>query len=149
MIDCIVSRKSRWVRPATALLVLLCFSGCALISSYDEKTDDGVTALQQKVETFFVTLESQEGSPECKYENHRSFHQEAKVAISAIEVRARAIPQNDITVEQVELLKDSLNKLEQLHKLDCLSSMQIAPLRSNFTSSFVAILKLEIAKKQP
>ncbi|MGD8261986.1 MAG: hypothetical protein PVG70_01555 [Desulfobacterales bacterium] len=131
-------------------LALLVASGCSvkLISSYDEKTDNAVTELQKKFETFFVTVESQEGSPECKYENHQSFYQESKVEISAIEVRARAVPKNEITVEQIELLKDSLDKLEKLHKISCLSPEQISLLRSNFNTSFTAILKLELAKKR-
>lgn len=133
----------------TGFLLLAAF-GCQvkLISSYDEKTDKAVTKLHEKVETFFVTLESQEGLPECKYDNHKAFYRETKVSVSAIEVRAMAIPKNEITVKQVKLLSDSLNKLEQLHKLGCLSAEQIKVLRSNFNSSFTAILKLELAKKR-
>ncbi len=119
-----------------------------LISSYDEKTDNAVTELHKKVETFFVTLESQEGLPECKYENHQDFYRDVKVSISAIEVRARAIPKNELTIEQIELLNDSLYKLEQLHKIDCLTAELIKPLRILFNTSFTAILKLELAKKR-
>ena len=125
-------------------------SGCSikLISSYDEITDKTVTALHKKVETFFVSLESQEALPECEYGNHKKFYEEAEVEISAIEVRARAVPKNENTIEQVELLKDSLNKLKSLHKISCLSKEQIVPLRNAFNSSFTAILKLEFAKKR-
>lgn len=132
------------------LCTLMVLFGCSikLISSYDETTDKTVTALQKKVESFFVTVESQEGLPECEYNNHKKFYDEVKVEISAIEVRARAIPNNEITIEQVELLKDSLNKLESLHKMSCLSKDQIENLRIAFNSSFTAILKLEFAKKR-
>ena len=132
------------------LCTLMVLFGCSikLISSYDETTDKTVTALQKKVESFFVTVESQEGLPECEYNNHKKFYDEVKVEISAIEVRARAIPNNEITIEQVELLKDSLNKLESLHKISCLSKDQIEILRIAFNSSFTAILKLEFAKKR-
>jgi hypothetical protein len=129
---------------------LMVLSGCSikLISSYDETTDKTVTALQKKVESFFVTVESLEGLPGCEYENHKKFYEEAKVEISAIGVRARAIPKNEITIKQIELLKDSLSKLESLHKISCLSKDQIDPLRTAFNSSFTAILKLEFAKKR-
>lgn len=129
---------------------LVISSGCSvkLISSYDETTDKTVTALQKKVESFLVILESQEGLPECLYDNHKKFYEETKVEVSAIEVRARAIPNNEITTKQVELLKDSLNKLEQLHKISCPSKEQIQVLRFAFNSSFTAILKLEFAKKR-
>jgi len=146
---------------ALLVFVLLILSGCSvkLISSYDEATDKAVTALQRKVETFLVALESQEGLPECVYDNHKKFYEEAKVDISAIRVRAEAIPKNEITIKQVALLSNSLNLLEQLHqlkkklsneqgKLICISKEEIAPLRTAFNASFTAILKLELAKKR-
>jgi len=133
-----------------SLALLIVLSGCSikLISSYDENTDKAVTQLQKDFETFFVTVDSQSGLPECKYENHTKFYQDSKVAISAIEVRARAIDKNEITVEQVGLLKDSLTSLEKLHKLGCFTSGQVENLRNSFNSSITAILKLELAKKR-
>ncbi|MCG8612477.1 MAG: hypothetical protein MI864_18320 [Pseudomonadales bacterium] len=137
-------------RVFLGLLFALVISGCTvqLVSSYDEKTDSTVTQLQKDVETFFVTVEGQAGLPECKYDNHKKFYQDSKVAISAIEVRARAIPKNEISIEQVGLLKDSLDKLEKLHQLGCFTPASVTSLRSSFNSSFTAILKLELAKKR-
>ncbi|MDP1895492.1 MAG: hypothetical protein Q8K87_15340 [Hydrogenophaga sp.] len=125
-------------------------SGCSikLISSYDETTDKAVTALQKKTEAHLVALEAIEGLPECKYEKQNKFYDEAKVDISAIAVRAAAIPKNEITTEQTILLSNSLNSLETLHKIACLSKDQITPLRTLFNSSFTAILKLELAKRR-
>ena len=125
-------------------------AGCTvkLISSYDEKTDVAVSELHKRTETFFLTLESQEGLPECEYKNHTNFYKDAKVSVSAIEVRARAIPNNDITVEQIVLLKENISLLEELHKSGCLTREQIEPLRINFNTGFTAILKLELAKKR-
>ena len=120
-------RSSMLFRVFLSFLVLFALSGCSikLISSYDEKTDNAVTQLQRGVETFFVTIDGQVGLPECAYDNHKKFYQDSKVTISAIEVRARAIPKNTITIEQIGLLKDSLNKLEELHKLGCFSAGQL------------------------
>ncbi len=97
---------------------------------------------------FFVSVESQAGLPQCKYDNHKEFYKDSKVAISGIEVRAKAIPKNEITVELVGLLSDSLISLEKLHKIDCFKSDQVSSLRSSFNSSITAILKLELAKKR-
>jgi len=132
------------------ILLVVVLAGCPVrfISNYDEKTDQAVTDLQKKVETFFVTAEGQTDPLECKYENHKVFYREAKVAVSAIELRAKATPDNHITLQHVGLLKDSLKKLEELHKINCLSAAQVAPLRSNFDSTFTAILKFELAKKR-
>jgi len=146
-IHCMQNRK-------LSILILGLFfflnSGCTvkLISTYDEKTDIAVSDLQKRMETFFLTLESQEGLPECAYEYHAVFYRDAKVSVSAIEVRAKAIPDNEITVQQIELLRENIDLLEQLHKMSCLTKDQIEPLRINFNSGFTAILKLELAKKR-
>jgi hypothetical protein len=132
------------------IVLIFSLSGCSitLISSYDENTDKSVTELQKSFETFFVSVDSQAGLPECKYDKHKEFYQGSKVAISAIEVRAKAIPKNDITVAQVGLLSDSLMSLEKLHKIDCFTNGQVSSLRSSFNTSITAILKLELAKKR-
>lgn len=143
-------RSSSLVLVFVSFLVLFALSSCSikLISSYDEKTDNSVTQLQKEVETFFVTIEGQVGLPECSHENYKKFYQDSKVTISAIEVRAKAIPKNKITIEQIGLLKDSFDKLEKLHKLECFSVDQVVDLRNSFNSSFTAILKVELAKKR-
>jgi hypothetical protein len=149
----ILKIKQTWIFNASLIFVMSQFiiqTGCTvkLISSYDDKTDKAVSDLQIKVETFFLTLESLEGLPECKYEQHTLFYRDAKVAASAMEVRARAIPDNDITIKQIALLKENIELLEQLHKLGCLTKEQIEPLRISFNSGFTAILKLELAKRR-
>jgi hypothetical protein len=141
------------LRPALGVAILtLAFavSGCSLklISSYDETTDKTVTALQKKTEAHLVALEAVEGLPECKYEKHKQFYDEAKVDVSAIAVRVAAIPKNEIATEQTVLLSGSLDSLEKLHKIACVSEDQIKPLRAQFNSSFTAILKLELAKRR-
>jgi len=135
---------------AAILALAFAMSGCSikLISTYDETTDKTVTALQKKTEAHLVALETIEGLPECKYEKHKLFYDEAKVDVSAISVRAAAIPKNEITTEQTVLLSSSLENLEKLHKIACLTKDQIKPLRTSFNSSFTAILKLELAKRR-
>lgn len=145
-------------RTVSIVLILVVLSGCTvkLISSYDEETDRSVTALQRRVETFLVRLDELDGSLDCTYDHHKAFYAGAKVEISAIQVRAAAIPQNEITTEQVALLSKSLGSLEELHKIkakkgpgkNCLSKEEIEPVQEGFNASFTAILKLELAKKR-
>jgi hypothetical protein len=151
----ISSRAGRFI---STLFILIVLSGCSvkLISNYDEETDRSVMALQRKIETFLVRLEGQDGSLQCAYDHHKTFYADAKVEVSSIHVRAAAIPQNEITTEQVMLLSQSLGSLEELHKIkakkgpgkNCISAEEIAPLREGFNSSFISILKLELAKKR-
>ncbi|HDH07412.1 MAG TPA: hypothetical protein ENG89_00100 [Candidatus Moranbacteria bacterium] len=158
------SGSKKWALVSLSILlsiIFLALSGCTVkfVSQYDEITDSSVTALQRKVETFMVTLESQDGLPECSYEHHKEFYQEAKVDLSAMRVRAAAISKNKITVAQLKLLSDSFIQLENLHKLKveksestnnlrCITKDEVSLLRTAFNSSFTAILKLELAKKR-
>ncbi len=135
---------------SVCLLMTLVLASCTvkLISNYDETTDRAVTALQRKTEAHLIALEAVETLPECIYDQHKKFYDEAKVDISAITIRAAAVPRNEITTKETQLLLSSLENLEKLHKISCLSKDQIALLRSNFNSSYTAILKLELAKRR-
>ena len=138
------------------ILFLVGLSGCTAkrISRYDEETDRLVMALQRRVETFLVKLEEVDGLPECTYDHHKPFYSAAKVEISAIHLRAAALPKNQPAIDQVGLLSQSLDSLEQLHKgklkrgRSCFSKEEIEPVRRSFNAGFVAILKAELAKKQ-
>lgn len=144
------------IGAAVFLLAVLAACTVKFASSYDEQTDRAVTELQKKFESFFVTLENQDGLPECTYAHHKSFYEQAQVEISSIELRASAIPQNSITREQVGLLSQSLDSLEELHRLkaqqeaghQCITGAEIEPLRANFNTIFTAILTFELAKKR-
>ncbi len=133
-----------------SLMLAAVLSGCtiALISDYDEATDKSVTALQRKVEEHLVRLEATAGKPGCEHAKYEKYYEEAKVDVSAIRTRTAAIPKNDITTKQVSELSESLQSLEDLHKLACISKAQIPALRTPLNSIFTAILKLEIAKKR-
>lgn len=133
-----------------SLNLILSAAGCTikLISDYDETTDKAVTQLQRKVDSFLVDMQRKAGTPGAEYDKNAQFYDQARVDVDAIRVRAQAMPKNDITVQQINLVQDSLDKLEKLHKLGFSSPEEIAPLRSAFDISFTAILKLELAKKR-
>ena len=137
--------------PKSLILILMVvLSSCTqkYISDYDQRTDNAVTSLQRKFETFFVTVDTLVERDKCEYINHVSFYQNSRIDISSIQVRAKALTKNEKTIEQVSLLSDSLSSLEKLHTLGCFSAEQIENLRTSFNSSFTAILKLELAKKR-
>lgn len=141
---------TRWLPLAMFLTTVITLSGCALqrISYYDQAMDDALTALQKKTEQHLVTLEAVAGTPTCTYENHKIFYSETKVDLSALSVRAAAIPSNEITSEQLGLLTQMFASLEQLHQLACISPAQIQPLRIQLNTGFTAILRLELAKRR-
>ncbi len=130
------------------LILLLTQCTVKLIADYDEVTDKAVTALQRKVNGFLVGLERLIGTPEAAYEKHTKFYDEVRVDIDAIRVRAGARLKNEITVKQLNLVRESMNQLEELHKLGFSKVEQVEVVRKGLDIHFTAILKLELAKKR-
>ena len=143
------------MRKPALLLLLACLAlllqGCAvkLVSDYDEVTDQAVMALQRKTTAHLLGLQTLASSGSgCKYEKHLAFYEEAKADASAIEVRAAALPDNQLETQQVQLLANSLESLEQLHRIGCLSPEQIKPLLIQFNVQFTSILRFELARRR-
>jgi hypothetical protein len=133
------------------ILALLIGSGCCsvtLISGYDEITDAAITQLQRKVGTFLVEIQRNVGTSEAGYEKRVKFYDEVRIDIDAISVRAAAREKNEITVNQLKNLQESIDSLEKLHKLGFNKFEELEPLRQAFDRIFTAILKLELAKKR-
>lgn len=132
------------------LILILALTGCAsiqLISEYDKEIDIAVTAFQKKMTRFLVSLERNIGKEKSEHRNNTEFYDEIRVDLSAIRVRAAAIPKNEITIKQINLLIENVSNLERLHKLG-ITPVDIPPLRTAFNTSCTAILKLELAKKR-
>ena len=103
----------------------------------------------KKVAPFFVTIERQPGYFQCYRDNHQKCYKETKSYISAMEVRASATTKNDISIKHIELLKDKLNKLEELHHYGCFtpSAVSMSVASNSFFSIFTATSK-HIAVKE-
>ena len=134
----------------TWLACWLVLSGCTvkLIADYDQKTDEAITQLQRKFETFFLNLESKVGTNEASYDNHLQFYKEIKVDVSAIKLRASAIPKNEITLNQVSLLEENIGLLEEVHKEGIVDIDVVKVPRDDFNTALTNILKLELAKRR-
>jgi len=132
------------------LILILALTRCAgiqLISEYDKEIDIAVTAFQKKITKFLISLEKNIGKEKPEYRNNTEFYDEIKIDLSAIKVRAAAIPKNEITIKQINLLIENVSNLEKLHKLG-ITPVDIPPLKTAFNTSCTAILKLELAKKR-
>jgi hypothetical protein len=143
----------RFPQRVTALLAILIWltascSSIRLISAYDEITDKAVTALQEKVSTFFIQMDSDIGTEQANYVHHEKFYQEAKVDLSTLRIRANAIEKNKIVQDQLKELNSMLLNLEALHKIGFASKEMLTPLRQPFESAFTAIIKLQLALKR-
>ena len=137
---------------AVSLLTLI-MSGCSitLISNYDEVTDKSATELQKKVEHFLLTMQAAHGTSAGEYANNKAFYDESTVALSAMRLRAGAIPHNERTVEQIGEIEKNIDRLRQLHEQRGpagLTKTLVDPIRTLINTQFKAILTLEIAKKR-
>ncbi len=145
------------------LLLAIAASGCQvrLISDYDSYTDESVSKLQKSLEKHLTTMEraavgfdGKPVHPDCDYATNTDFYVEAIATARSLKTRNEVRPKNSITTLQLGLLVENIQLIEELHKgsppsMDhCLSAEDIALNRLNMDQMFVAILKLEIAKKE-
>lgn len=148
-------RDASVLRLMMAVLVsVMIISGCTvtLVSKYDEQTDTNVTALQKKLDTYFLKLGGA-SYPDCSFAANKSFYDEVNIQLSSAQVRANAIPKNDITIQQLDALSKAIADLENAQKIrdgksSCLPVEIVKTDRTMFNSIFTAILKFEIAKKR-
>ena len=143
----ILSRKIPFLLGILIVILTSC-GHIRLISDYDEITDKTVTALQEKVSTFLVKIESEIGTDEAKYENYKQFYLDAKVDLNTLKVRADAIEKNKIVQDQITALTSMIDSLEKLHKIGFASTEQIEALKQPFNSAFTAIIKLQMGLKR-
>ncbi len=102
-----------------SFLYSVALSGCTtiqLVSNYDEQTDNAATQMEKDVSSFFVKLDSALTPAERSFQASQDFYQKQAVAIAAMKIRADAVPQNDLTSQQIQLVNENLAYLALLHK---------------------------------
>lgn len=132
----------------TIFLVATVLGGCAvtLISRYDETTDKDVSALQKTVNGLLTQLERAKELP--SHESTQSTYDGIATDLAAIQLRNDARSRNQLTIDQLALLKKNLDAFEDLHKQGLLNKAMIKPQRSILDQTFRAILTLELKKKE-
>lgn len=162
-------RKPQQIQRARYLLLLiLVFSlafACSvrLIAEYDEAIDQGITALQRKMEDHLSKLEKKmtrvellkEGAQEkerlkkeVSYEASEEFYREFYVDLRVLKTRADSYVGNELTTKQMDALEEIAKAQEAIHKRGFQTADDVTDMRTAFTRGFKGILKLEIAKKR-
>lgn len=131
-----------------ALLLALC-SACSirLIAQYDSVTDKSLTALQKSVDGMLLDIAANLGKPAAEYKNYLKTYQKIYVDLNVLKTRAEAMINNQLTVQELLLLRDALEKFEQAHKLGFKQSQELVLAQNAVDAIFRALLKLELAKK--
>jgi hypothetical protein len=135
-------------------LAIASLSACKvkLISDYDEVIDHSATELQKKIEGFVHQMESAAGTPNGTYDANKQFYDGVRTDISALRVRAEAAgSNNDLTVQEIGLIEQNVEKLRELHVAGAERGLRAAvaePALSAINVQFVALIRLELAKKR-
>ncbi len=116
--------SSRITKPRVARVLAVLGAACLLqscttiqlVSRYDEQTETDVTAIQTDIATFFVKLDTALTPAERSFGASQDFYSREAVAIATLSQRVAAIPKNQLTIAQVELLKENIAWLALLHK---------------------------------
>jgi hypothetical protein len=163
------SALQRFAVYLTALSLGLAVCGCQVsrVSTYDADTDRGVTELQQYIDGYLTTLEMLAEKPKstaslkqlCDPEQFADVHQKLNAKLRTLTLRNEARDRNQLTVDQLRLLRENLSNLQSQQKLRyaseasapgdrCLGTGQLLVIRNSLEQIIRAILTLELAKRE-
>ena len=154
---------------ATALSMGLALVGCQVtrVSTYDPATDRGITELQQDIDANLTRLEMLAEMPKstaalkqlCDPEAFTDAYRELNAKLRTLTLRNEARDRNQLTVDQLKLLRENLSNLQAQQKLRyatqaalpgdrCLGTGQLQVNRNSLEQIIRAILTLELAKRE-
>lgn len=153
----------------SALSLVLLLAGCqvARVSTYDPETDRGITELQQHIDAYLTTLEMLAENPKstaalkqfCDPGQFTDVYQKLNAKLRTLTLRNEARDRNQLTVDQLHLLRENLSNLQSQQKLRyategalpgdrCLGAGQLQVNRNSLEQIIRAILTLELAKRE-
>lgn len=143
-------RLAAFVGIAAVALALGACITVKLAGDYDEQIDASATDMQKRMDAFLTRLEIlPAGDPGRGYSRNQQFYTDYAVDLRAVETRARSLPKNSITVQQVELMESSVEELRNVHQAqNDVSNAAIVQYRQLFNTAWTAVLTWELAKKR-
>lgn len=143
------ARVARRLLPVVLLPLSAAACTVTLVSTYDEHIDESATVLQHQMDAFLTRMEAQPGEPEASYAANADFYRNYLVDLRAVEVRASAHEKNDITLQQIALLRGSIEELRAVHEEQGrISTASAATFRELFNTAWRAVIQWELAKKR-
>ena len=163
------SLRGRLALVASALSLTLVLAGCqvARVSTYDPETDRGITELQQHIDAHLTTLEMLAEKPEstaslkrpCDPDQFADVYRTLNAKLRTLILRNEARDRNQLTVDQLHLLRENLSNLQAQQTLRyatdaaspgdrCLGAGQLQVNRNSLEQIIRAILTLELAKRE-
>jgi len=144
-------KKAASLRTAVLFLVALSAASCTvrLAADYDEEIDRAATALQQDMDAHLTELEAIGSGAAAEYEASEAFYRNYGVRLRSVRLRAQGHPKNELTVQQLDRMADSVEELRRRHEEGgTLSPAFISATRELFNTGWAAVIGWEIAKKR-
>ena len=140
----------RWTASLALLFIIVStvVSGCTVrfIADYDDQVDLGITTLHEQVERVLIRIET-DGDTSA-YSGYVDQYEAIRLALAALELRVAAKAMNQLSIEQIQRLRENLEDMEQTHKDGDMNAVMAVMMRRIVRQQFVAILTLELAKKR-
>jgi hypothetical protein len=146
---------------AAALAAVLALPACVPVPTYDAKTDDLLTALQEDTDIYIAHLSDTYDSntvtgKACAYPANVKSYETFSVDLSLLKTRADALYNNQATqsaLAQLQSTYDALKTAQQTadtQRADhCILPALLATDQQALDSAIGSLMKLELAKKGP
>jgi hypothetical protein len=137
--------RTRWM-PGIAALLLVAL-GCASVhmAAYDPEIEKAVVELQPEMDRL---LTKYAGLPTLGNEQFADLLEDYSIRVRSVLVRAKSQPLNDETIEQLQLVLDSVEQLRALREAGPIEPEVCSSLRDLFNQGWTAVLTLELAKRR-
>lgn len=144
----IVLKTLRWWLYLAFLWQVFSCSSLKPMAAYDEPTDAGFVTVQRQVVLMLVRLRREIGTPASAYPRYSAQYETLHVDLYTLRLRASAINNNQIVLQQVEGLTRMVAGFESLHRIGFKQVAELRPVETNFMIAFTAINKLQYALKR-
>lgn len=138
--------SAKFLLLLSAMLLALSIASCSLIANHDPHTNSQLVILQSEVNTIFESLDKNFDTKKSAYGYYKKDYEKIDQRLTALISHASAISLNKETSTQLITLKDTLARLQKLHKIGFKRRSQITTLQKAVNSQLRMIRLLETKK---
>lgn len=143
-----LSSRARLPRLLLALVVTAC--SVTLVARYDEVFDRSASSLQHRFDSHLTRLMAlPPASDSAAYPASAPFYLAYQVDLRALLLRARSLPRNELTAQQLEAVAASIEEVRATHERRTRLDTAFARVsRDLVNQGWQGVLALELAKQR-
>jgi len=142
-----VSRRARLAVLLFAGVIALVAGCVSRVAPHDEEIARGLAGLQSSCGQFLDELHRTAGTPEAAWECHTAWYENTREELGALRVRAASYgTKNDATVDSLDLLRESVERLEIIHA-GGVTAGEVAVLHTMLDAQLDMLIRFEAAKR--